>query len=161
MNGNAPDREPVRAAPTARRTGRDNFGDPMDTRIPTPLPSNRTFGWTFSVLFAACGLYGLWCGGVLAWVGVLALLTAAVTLTRPVWLAPLNRAWMKLGGALHRVVSPVVLGLLYFGMFTTIGWAMRAIGHDAMKRSFDPAARTYWIDRVPPGPAEDSFRDLF
>jgi hypothetical protein len=128
----------------------------------TPLPSNRSFGWTFAVLFAACGAYGLWRGPAsMSWILALAVLTAAVTLARPAWLAPLNRAWMKFGELMHRVVSPVILGILYFGMFTPIGWAMRLAGRDPMARTFEPVKKSYWIDRAPPGPAEDSFRDLF
>jgi hypothetical protein len=126
------------------------------------LPSNRSFGILFTAVFAAAGVYGLWRGGILTpWMLALAALTAAVTLARPVWLAPLNRAWMQFGALLHRIVSPVVLGLLYFGMFTPIGWVMRLAGHDAMARRWDPKAASYWIRRAPPGPADDSFRDLF
>ena len=128
----------------------------------TPLPSNRSFGWTFAILFAATGAFGLWRGGAhTAWVLAAAALTALVTLAKPDLLTPLNRLWMKFGELLHRVVSPVVLGILFFGMFTPLGWAMRLFGHDAMKRTFDPAAKSYWIDRTPPGPADDSFKDLF
>jgi hypothetical protein len=128
----------------------------------TPLPSNRSFGWTFATLFALCGVYGLWRGpALLSWILALAGVMAMVTVARPDWLAPLNRAWMKFGELLHRVVSPVVLGLLYFGMFTPIGWAMRLAGRDPMARAWEPAKTTYWIERDPPGPADDSYRDLF
>jgi hypothetical protein len=126
------------------------------------VPSNRSFGILFTAVFAAAGVYGLWRGGILTpWMLALAAFTAAVTLARPVWLAPFNRAWMQFGALLHRIVSPVVLGLLYFGMFTPIGWVMRLAGHDAMARRWDPSATSYWIRRAPPGPADDSFRDLF
>ena len=126
------------------------------------LPSNRSFGWTFTAVFVLGALYSAWKGG--PWMGtllVLALATAAVTLTRETWLTPLNRAWMKLGELLGRVVSPVVLGVIFFGVFTPAGAIMRLLGRDAMCRSFDAAAPSYWVKRDPPGPAETSFRDLF
>lgn len=118
------------------------------------LPSDRSFGWTFAGIFVLIGFLH-------PWAFVLAALTAAVTLLRAQWLAPFKRAWMKLGELLHHVVSPVVLGIMFFGIFTPVGWLMRLAGRDAMARTWQPHARTYWVKREPPGPAEDSFRDLF
>lgn len=126
------------------------------------LPTNRSFGWTFTAIFVAAGIYGLWRGGAaLPWLLPLALVTAVVTLTRESWLTPLNRAWMKLGELLGRVVSPVVLGVIFFGVFTPVGMVMRAFGRDAMCRKFDASTRSYWIRRNPPGPADDSYRNMF
>jgi hypothetical protein len=126
------------------------------------LPSNRSFGWTFTGVFVAMGAYGLWRGGPgLPWMLVLATLMALVTLTRQAWLTPLNRAWMKLGELLSRVVSPVVLGAIFFGVFTPVGAVMRLCGRDAMCRRFDAGRRSYWVKRDPPGPPEGSFRDMF
>lgn len=117
-------------------------------------PSDRSFGWLFTGVFLVIGFFH-------PWLVVLAVLTALVTLTRAHWLAPLKDAWMKLGALLHKVVSPVVLGLLFFGLFTPMGWTMRRFGWDSMKRTYDPQAKSYWIRRDPPGPADDSFKDLF
>ena len=60
-----------------------------------------------------------------------------------------------------RVVSPVVLGVIFFGVFTPVGFFMRKAGRDAMKRRWEPAARSYWVNRDPPGPPDDSFKDMF
>jgi hypothetical protein len=119
------------------------------------LPSDRSFGWTFTGVFVIVGLF------MQPWALALAVATAAVTLTNPEWLAPLKRGWMKFGELLHRVMSPVIMGIMFFGLFTPMGWVMRRFGWDAMKRAWDPAAKSYWTRRDPPGPAEDSFKDLF
>ena len=125
-------------------------------------PSNRSFGRLFTVVFTLLGVYTLWRGRtVYPWMLALAGLTAAVTMARPEWLAPFNRAWMAFGALLHRVVSPLVLGIVFYGVFTPFGLTMRLAGRDSMKRRFVPAARTYWVEREPPGPAADSFRDQF
>jgi hypothetical protein len=126
-------------------------------------PSDRSFGWTFTGIFLFLGVLGVWRGGTHyhPWVFAAAALTAAVTLTRAHWLSPFNRAWMKLGELLHHVVSPAVMAIMFFGVFTPMGFVMRRFGWDAMRRAFDPAAKSYWIERQPPGPAEDSFKDLF
>jgi hypothetical protein len=118
------------------------------------LPSDRSFGWTFTGVFALAAL-------LQPWILALAAATAAVTVLRAHWLAPFKRAWMKLGELLHRVVSPVVLGVMYFGLFTPIGFVMRLAGRDALSRRFEPAATSYWVSREPPGPRDDSFRDMF
>jgi hypothetical protein len=126
------------------------------------LPSNRSFGWTFTVVFILAGLFGLWRSSpTLAWMFVLAALFALITVTRAQWLAPLNRAWMRFGALLNSIVSPVVLGLIYFGVFTPAALIMRVIGRDAMCRRFDPAARSYWVKRDPAGPSDDSFRNMY
>ena len=76
-------------------------------------------------------------------------------------LAPLNRLWMKFGGLLHRFVSPIVLGLLFFVVITPMGLAMRMLGKDPLKLRADTQSKSYWIDRTPPGPRPDSFIDQF
>jgi Saxitoxin biosynthesis operon protein SxtJ len=127
-----------------------------------PLPSNRSFGWTFSGIFLAVGVYGLWRGGaLLSWLLVAAVVMAAVTVTREAWLTPLNRGWMRLGQLLGMVVNPLVLGVIFFGVFTPVGLVMRMFGRDAMARRFDPDLNTYWVKRNPPGPADDSYRNMF
>ena len=118
-----------------------------------PLPSNRSFGTLFVAVFGLLGAYSWWRGGaVYPWAFGLSALTLAVTLAKPHWLAPANRAWMKLAELLNRVASPIVLGVIFYGVFTPVAWAMRLRGRDAMKRRFEPAARTYWVERAPPGP---------
>jgi hypothetical protein len=120
-----------------------------------PLPSNRSFGWTFTVVFSLIALF------FYPWLLALAALTAAVTVVRDQWLEPLNRAWMRFGALLNSIVSPVVLGLIYFAVFTPVALVMRLAGRDAMARRFEPARPSYWLPRDPPGPREDSFKDMF
>lgn len=130
---------------------------------PAPaLPSNRSFGLLFMAVFAILGV-------VLAWRGIrpaplmfgVSALFGVVTLMRPALLTPLNRAWMALAALLHRIVSPIVLALLYFVVIMPVALVMRATGRDALRRRFDPDAATYWIPRSPPGPSAESFRDQF
>jgi hypothetical protein len=118
------------------------------------LPSDRSFGWTFTGVFTLVAFFQ-------PWVLALAALTALVTLIRAHWLAPFKRAWMRFGELLHHVVSPLVLGAIFYGLFTPVGYAMRAFGRDAMKRRYEPGRPSYWEKRDPPGPADDSYRNMF
>ena len=128
---------------------------------PTP-PSNRSFGILFVVVCALAGGY-LWWRHLAGqgWFFAAAALVLLVTLTAPDWLAPFNRAWMKLAEVLNGIVSPLVLGVLFFGLFTPIAWGMRLAGRDAMKRRFEPEASSYWQDRDPPGPDPDGLPNQF
>ncbi len=76
-------------------------------------------------------------------------------------LAPLNRLWTKLGLLLFHVVNPVVMLLLFVVTIVPAGLIMRAMRHDPMRRRFDRDARTYWIERDPPGPSPESLRHQF
>ncbi len=116
-------------------------------------PSNRSFGTLFVVVFALLGGYWWWRNNTFfPWAFGLSALILLVTLAQPDWLGPANRAWMKLAELLHRVVSPIALGIMFFCVLTPMALVMRMTGRDAMKRRFDPAARTYWLERDPPGP---------
>jgi len=85
----------------------------------------------------------------------------SLALLLPKVLAPLNWLWTKFGLLLHRIVSPVVLGILFFIVFAPIGFIMRRFGGDPLRLRFDPGAPSYWIERSPPGPAPDSLQDQF
>jgi hypothetical protein len=126
------------------------------------LPSDRSFGLTFVAVFGLVAVWLIWTGrpGGLAFVS-LSVATLAVTLVRASLLRPLNRVWMKLGALLHTIVSPIVLGAIYYVVIAPVGITMRLFGRDALNRRFVPAQRSYWIDREPPGPAPESLKDQF
>jgi hypothetical protein len=62
---------------------------------------------------------------------------------------------------LHAVMTPVLLGLMFFTTITPIGWLMRALGKRPLALGFDREAKSYWIHRTPPGPARDSLPNQF
>ena len=124
--------------------------------------SDRSFGLLFAVIFLAFGLWPLLAAAAPRWS---ALVVAAVFLSlavlRPTSLAPLNRLWFRLALLLHRIVNPVVMGLLLYLVFTPVGLICRALGMDLLNRKLDPAARSYWLRRDPPGPAPETMRQQF
>jgi hypothetical protein len=123
---------------------------------------NRSFGVLFAVVFALIGLVPLMLGGVARlWAIILAGVFLLSALAFPGALAPLNRLWMQFGLLLHRIVSPVVLGIMFFGVITPIGLVMRLLGNDPLRLRLDKAAGSYWIERTPPGPAPETFKDQF
>ena len=128
----------------------------------TARPPDRQFGLVFAAVFAVIGLLPLVRGGAVRWWSVaVAVVFVAVALTFPGLLAPLNRVWLRFGLLLHRIVTPVVLGLVYFSTVTPIGLIMRLAGRDPLRLRIDRNAVTYWIERRPPGPPGRSMPNQF
>lgn len=125
--------------------------------------SNRAFGLVFAGFFAIVGLWPLVFRGDEPrwWALALALAFVAVALLRPAWLARPNHWWMRFGLLLNRVVSPLVMGLLFYAMFTPFGVVMRLMGKDPLHRRFEAGADSYWIRREPPGPPPDTMKNQF
>ena len=127
------------------------------------LPSERTFGFVFTGIFLLIAAY-LWYHDakpvtIQAFL-VLAVAFLAFTLFMPIALRPLNKAWYKLGLLMGRVVSPIVLGILFFILITPIAMVMRLAGRDPLKLR-KQNVQSHWIDRAPPGPESTSFKDQF
>lgn len=123
--------------------------------------SDRTFGLVMAAALAIVSLVNVWHHGRLwPWLLPLAALFLLASLLRPSWLHPLNRLWMMLGLVLHRIVNPIVMGLLFYGTVLPTGLVMRMRGRDLLRLKRDEAADSYWITR-PPGPAPETMRDQF
>jgi hypothetical protein len=124
--------------------------------------SDRSFGLVIAAFFLIVTCWPLvhaepirwWALGVAVVFAVLALLW-----TSP--LAPLNKLWTKLGVLLYRIVSPIILGLLFYLTVTPIALLMRVLGKDPLRLRRDPDRASYWINRTPPGPAAESMKNQF
>jgi hypothetical protein len=124
--------------------------------------SDRAFGMVMTAVFAIVGILPLFSGrGVRYWSLGIAAAFLVVALVAPRVLAPFNRAWLRFGLLLHRVVSPVVLGIMFFLVITPMGLLMRALGKDPLRLKLDRRSNTYWIERKPPGPPPESLKDQF
>ena len=125
--------------------------------------SDRSFGIVFTVFCAIVAGVQLWYGSTTAAWGWLAAATlfAAFALVYSRALRPLNILWFKFGMLLHRIVSPLVLGIMFYGVFTPIGFWLRLIGKRPLNLAYDEKADSYWIERRPPGPPPGSFNNQF
>ena len=68
---------------------------------------------------------------------------------------------MRFGRLLHAIVSPVVLGFLFFAVMTPVGLLMRAFKKDPLRLALDDQVQSYWIVREPPGPDPQTMRNQF
>lgn len=125
------------------------------------LPSNKRFGLFFSVIFLLGSIYFHVSQHIAytAMLGTLSLLFFLLSLFRPDALLPLNKLWMQFGLMLGNIVSPIVLGILFFGLITPIAIFLRIFGRDELKlRAHTGMSR--WIE--PDADAEpQSFKNQF
>lgn len=145
-------------------TGRAGSHERLDRSEEIAGGSDRAFGLTvggiliaIALVRAAFGRIDL-LGGVLSVAGLPLVLLA---LAAPALLAPLNHAWTRLGLLLFRVMNPLVMGVIFVATVIPTGLIMRALGKDPLRRRLDRGARSYWIERNPPGPSPDGMRNQF
>jgi hypothetical protein len=138
---------------------------PHERHYETPqLPpgSDRSFGWVFATVFAVIGFWPVlhrheprW------WLWGLAVTLVLIVWLAPHWLAPLNRAWFGIGNALNKVVSPLIMALVFFVIVTPTAWLRRRTGSDVLGLRNSPEVKSYWRLRDPPGPEPDSLKNQF
>jgi hypothetical protein len=124
--------------------------------------SDRSFGLVFAAVFLLISLEPLLSGLMPRyWSLAVAATFALMALVRPALLAMPNRIWMRFGLLLGHIVSPVALGILFYGVFALLGATLRLMGKDPLRLRREPAATSYWVPREPPGPPPGSFANPF
>jgi len=126
------------------------------------LPSNKKFGFFFTFVFAILAFYLLFIDSIL-WaqaLAILAVLFFLITAIIPQVLLPLNKLWMRLGLLLGMIVSPIVLGIIFFGLVTPYGVVMRMFGRDELRLNFKNK-KTHWKERDPKIDKYNSFKNQF
>lgn len=127
------------------------------------LPPNRQFGFFFAGVFACvaayCAYKGYGFAAILGWL-IAGAVAGLVAQFAPERLAPFNRAWMALGDLLSKIVSPLALGVIFFGIITPTALIGRLSRRDELRLG-KADVRSHWIDRSPPGPDGASFKNQF
>ena len=118
----------------------------MKNLINIKRKDNITFGILFFILFLIIGLYPLKSGGTTRiWSVVLSSAFLIITIIRPNLLSFLNRLWIQFGILLGKMISPIVMGLVFFFVVTPIGILIRILKKDVM--GLKRGASSYWINR--------------
>ena len=112
------------------------------------LPTNRKFGFFFAGAFTLVGGYFLKESSIAAVCIflVLAMTFFLVTVIKAELLLPLNKLWMHFGLLLGKIVSPIVLGVIFFGLFTPIALVMRIAGRDELRLKVKKSS-SFWKTR--------------
>ena len=118
----------------------------MKNLINIKRKDNITFGILFFVFFLIIGLYPLKSDGAIRiWSVLFSLVFLIITIIRPNLFTFLNKLWIKFGILLGRIISPIVMGLVFFCVVTPIGVLVRILKKDVM--GLKRGASSYWINR--------------
>jgi len=124
--------------------------------------SERTFGLVFAGLFVIIGCRPLLSGETPHWWALaLAVAFAVAAFAAPAALKPLNWLWHRFGLLLHKIMSPLIMGAIFFLAVTPIALMMRLFGKDVLGLRRQGDAATYWIARETPGSAPDAMKRQF
>jgi predicted membrane metal-binding protein len=128
----------------------------------TQVSSERSFGVVFTAVFALIGLWPLVRDeSPRLWALVVAGVFLAVTLVAPRVLRPLNLLWFKFGMLLGRIVTPIVMFLVFVVAVLPTALLMRAFGKDPMNRKTNAASASYWVPRDATADRENSMKNQF
>ncbi len=124
--------------------------------------SDRAFGLVLGIFFVILGVWPIFRGGplrlsALAAGGIILSLAAFL----PVLLHPFNRLWIRLGRLLAMVTNPIIMGILFYVLFTPFAFFLRLAGKDPLRLKFDRNADTYWMNRRPAGPLPETMRNQY
>lgn len=112
------------------------------------LPSNKKFGYFFTLIFSMGFVY-FYINNILIWAYILVVIAVIffiITISKSDLLLPLNKLWIRFGVLLSYVANPIVMGILFFGMFTPIAFFMRLRGRDELHLKFKNK-KSYWLER--------------
>jgi len=108
--------------------------------------NNINFGILFFIFFIIIGFYPLKSGGVIRiWFVVLSIVFLIITIIRPNLFTFLNQLWIQFGILLGKIISPIVMGLIFFFVITPIGILLKIFKKDVM--GLKKEASSYWINR--------------
>ena len=114
------------------------------------ISSNRSFGIVFFVVFLLIALYPFTFGGeIRLWSLIISLIFLILGLFNSTILSPLNKIWFKFGLFLGKIVSPLIMGIIFFLVVTPIGFIMRLLGKDVLNLKYNKN-KSYWIEKNGP-----------
>ena len=112
------------------------------------LPSNRNFGIVFFIFFFILSLWPLLNNGeILKLPLILSIIFLLLGIFNSKILTPLNRMWMKFGLLLGSIISPIVMGIIFFGIITPTGFILRIFKKDILMLKKNQKNNNYWIDK--------------
>ena len=110
--------------------------------------TERNFGLVFATVFAIISLYPLWFGkNIHLWACIIAFIFFFFTVFLPKILILPNKLWFKFGSFLSAIVSPIIMGMIFFLTVTPTGMIMRLLGKDILNQKINKKIKSYWIKR--------------
>ena len=114
------------------------------------IGSNKSFGIVFFIVFFLIAIYPLINNqDVRLWFLLISFIFLILGLINSKILNPLNKLWFKFGIFLGKIVSPIVMGIIFFFVVTPTGIIMRFLGKDLLNLKYNNN-KSYWIEKTGP-----------
>ena len=114
------------------------------------ISSNRSFGIIFFLVFLIIAIYPLINGGeIRKWSLIISVIFLILGLANSKILNPINKLWFRFGIFLGKIISPLVMGVIFFIVITPIGLLMRLLNKDLLNLKFNKTS-SYWIEKTEP-----------
>jgi hypothetical protein len=136
--------------------------EPITNHSKVASSSDRSFGYTFSFVFLLVGLWP-WIrhgGDIRYWSLALSSVFLWVGYFVPSKLSLFNYYWSRFGFLLHKIVSPIIMSLLFYCAVTPMALVIRLLGKDLLNLRKNSSS-TYWISRTPPGPTSGTMKNQY
>ena len=112
------------------------------------ISSNRSFGIVFFVVFLIIAIYPLtYSEDVRLWSVIISIIFLVLGILNSKILTPLNKLWFKLGIFLGKIISPIIMGIIFFLVVTPTGLIMRLLGKDVLNLKYNKN-KSYWIEKT-------------
>jgi len=122
----------------------------MSTYNDIKISSNRSFGVVFFIVFLLIALYPLLNNNeVRLWSLIISVIFLILGILNSKILSPLNKIWFKFGLLLGKIISPIIMGVIFFSVVTPIGFIMKLLGKDLINLKFNNQ-KSYWIEKSGP-----------
>lgn len=120
----------------------------ITSNIKTEIPSEKSFGIVFAIIFLFISSYSVIFGkSYHNWAIIFSVLFLLFAFFIPRFLSLPNRLWFKFGIFLGSIIAPIVMVLVYFLTIFPTGLIMRLLGKDLLNQKFDNNTNSYWIER--------------
>ena len=114
------------------------------------IGSNKSFGIVFFIVFFIIALFPLiYNSEIRIWAVIISLIFLILGLINSKILTPLNKAWFKFGIFLGKIISPLIMGIIFFLVVTPIGMLMKMLKKDLLNLKFNKH-KSYWIEKSEP-----------
>ena len=115
------------------------------------ISSNRSFGIVFFIVFLFIALYPItYSEDIRIWSLIISFIFIILGLLNSKILTPLNKLWFKFGVILGIIISPIIMGIIFFLVVTPIGLIMKVLGKDLLRLKYNKKDNTYWIEKNGP-----------
>ena len=111
--------------------------------------SNRSFGIVFFIVFLLISFYPfLNQEKIKLWALIISFIFLILGIMNSKILTPFNEIWIKLGIFLGKIISPIIMGLIFFLVVTPTGIFMRILGKDLLNLKFERDKKSYWLEKT-------------